>query len=277
MGKIIYESKGKAAEYARYAFSAYVGCSNSCSYCYLRRGRFAKVLGGDTPTLKKCFCSVDHALEVFRKELKANLPELQRHGMFFSFTTDPMLPETSGLTFDSISLCCQYHVPVKILTKRVDMFDCFFKSFMKTTYSPHESLAKEYIAWGFTLTGHDELEPGASTNAERIEAMKKLHAAGFKTWASIEPVVEIESSKEMIRETAGYCDLYKIGLMSGKKYDKEELISFVVYCNSPYLNGKGGFYWQKNYFKDSLLKQAGIDRATLPGNCVGRDYNIFKA
>lgn len=31
----------------------------------------------------------------------------------------------------------------------------------------------------------------------------------------------------------------------------------------------------KIYFKDSLLKQAGIDRDTLPNNCVGRDYNIF--
>jgi hypothetical protein len=31
----------------------------------------------------------------------------------------------------------------------------------------------------------------------------------------------------------------------------------------------------KFYFKDSLLKQAGISRSELPGNCVGRDYNIF--
>jgi hypothetical protein len=31
----------------------------------------------------------------------------------------------------------------------------------------------------------------------------------------------------------------------------------------------------KFYFKDSLLKQAGINREDLPSNCVGRDYNMF--
>jgi site-specific DNA-methyltransferase (adenine-specific) len=39
---------------------------------------------------------------------------------------------------------------------------------------------------------------------------------------------------------------------------------------------KPGFFFQKNYFKDSLLEQAEISRSALPNNCVGRDYNIFK-
>lgn len=29
------------------------------------------------------------------------------------------------------------------------------------------------------------------------------------------------------------------------------------------------------YFKDSLLKQAGINREDLPSNCVCRKYSIF--
>ena len=32
---------------------------------------------------------------------------------------------------------------------------------------------------GFTLTGRDDLEPGASTNLGRIRAMKELHSAGI--------------------------------------------------------------------------------------------------
>lgn len=46
MGKIIYETKGAAAEYAKYGFSAFLGCSCGCSYCFNKHGRFAKTMGG---------------------------------------------------------------------------------------------------------------------------------------------------------------------------------------------------------------------------------------
>ena len=124
-------------------------------------------------------------------------------------------------------------------------------------------------SFGFTITGHDELEPGAATNAERIEAMKKLHEAGFKTWASIEPIIDLSKSFEMICHTDGFCELYKIGLQSGKKYDRDELNRFVEG-----ILRQNGFYEAKIYFKDSLLKQAGISRESLPSNCVTRDFNL---
>ena len=38
---------------------------------------------------------------------------------------------------------------------------------------------RDKIAWGFTLTGRDDLEPGASLNTERIRTMRYLHDAGF--------------------------------------------------------------------------------------------------
>ena len=44
--------------------------------------------------------------------------------------------------------------------------------------------------------------------------MMVLHARQFKTFASIEPVISIEKSKHMIVHTLGFCDLYKIGLLS---------------------------------------------------------------
>jgi hypothetical protein len=235
-----------------------------------------------TPTLKKCFKDENHALEVFEKELKANLPELQKHGLFFSFTTDPMLPETITLTWKAVSICFQNNVPVKILTKRTD----FLKSIININrgYLGGNILfiekEKKLIALGFTLTGHDELEPNTSTNAERIEAIRKLHDAGFKTWASIEPIIDFESSFDMIDKSWDSCDLFKIGLQSGKKYDKKELNAFVNRLLL-YRVGRGRRGLSPTchvaclYFKDSLLKQAGISRPELPDNCVGRDYNVF--
>ena len=45
--------------------------------------------------------------------------------------------------------------------------------------------------------------------------MRKLHEDGFKTWASIEPVIDWESSRNVIEASLDCCDHYKIGLRSG--------------------------------------------------------------
>jgi DNA repair photolyase len=255
--KAIKMPEGAAAEYAKYSCNFYKGCSNGCTYCYNNRWKW----GGTT--LKKCFKDETHALEIFEKELKANLPELQKHGLFFSFTTDPMLPQTIALTQDAIGNAQYNSVPVKILTKCTDWVDEIIED--DKGYNDHR---KDLKAFGFTLTGHDELEPNASTNAERIQAMRKLHDAGFKTWTSIEPVIDFESSKQMIYDAETVdCDLFKIGLQSGVKYDKKEVEKFVRFISKVCAS--------KIYFKDSLLKQAGISRSELPNNCVPRDYNMF--
>jgi DNA repair photolyase len=281
MGKIIYESSGKAAEYGKYAFSAYLGCSCGCTYCFNKTGRFKAVLGGDTPKLKKYFRDESHAMQIFEKELLASLPELQKHGLFFCFVTDPLLPETMLLTEKACLVCWTQKVPVKILTKRADA----------CAIIAHE-WHNDMVAVGLTLTGHDELEPNASPNAERIEAMKKLHDAGFKTFVSAEPIVDFESSLKMIDATKDFCSLYKIGLESGKKHEEKELRRFVVkalaiLATIPNPNEyivrkmlsmrpeKAFEYSGKIYFKDGLLKAAGINREDLPSCCVTRDYNLF--
>ena len=77
------------------------------------------------------------------------------------------------------------------------------------------------------------MEPGASTNLGRIRAMKELHSAGISTWASIEPVIDPDLSFEMIREMAGFCDHYKIGILSGKKsYTPQQIRDFVAQVQS---------------------------------------------
>ncbi|MDR0825071.1 MAG: hypothetical protein LBN74_08245 [Prevotella sp.] len=279
-GKAIYNPSGKAGEYSYWACNFYVGCSNNCTYCYLKKGVLSHVWSLKT-NLKKCFRDEDHAIDVFEKELMQNLSELQECGLFFSFTTDPFLDLTMDLTLFAMKKCLDNGVKVKVLTKNAEnplfaFIGCSGLTTMGGVMQNYFSDHRNMIAIGFTLTGNDELEPNASPNSERIKAMQLLHEAGFKTWASIEPIIDIEDSKEMIRQTVGWCDLYKIGLESGKTYNKTKLIQFVEWCNQAYITkAQNGFYFQKNYFKDSLLKQAGINREELPNNCVGRDYNIF--
>lgn len=274
-GKAIYMPKGKAGEYAKYACNFYVGCSNNCSYCYCKRGLLGHAMGAPIATLKKCFKDEEHAFEVFKNEVKNNLEELRKHGLFFTFTSDPFLEETRKLTIISVGYAVSFDIPCKILTKRADFID----------YLPGEWIFNEWytskMAFGFTLTGHDELEPGANTNAERIETMRNLHEMGFKTFASIEPVISIEKSKQMIEQTLGFCNLYKIGLLSGHKdYTKFDVMDFVADINYVILNHSYSFPDFKThikvYWKDSVLDYIGMNRNDLPkGFCVGADYNIF--
>lgn len=275
-GKAIYSPKGKAGEYAKYACNFYVGCSNDCSYCYCKRGLLGHAMGAPIATLKKCFKDEQDAIAEFCKELVSNLKELQQHGLFFTFTSDPWLPETKALTIEAVSFAISWEIPCQILTKRADFLRDIPESWLQY---------KSYIAFGFTLTGHDELEPGASTNAERIEAMKKLHEMGFKTFASIEPVISIEASSRMIVETLGHCDLYKIGLLSGKReYSKADVVKFTL--DTAYVVSAHNLTYgarTRIYFKDSIVEYGGYSRDEIrdaswmfKSMVVEADYNLFE-
>lgn len=267
-GKAIYSPKGKAGEYAKYACNFYVGCSNDCDYCYCKRGVLGHAMGKPQATLKKCFKNEEHAVSIFLREMHAHIEEYREHGIFFTFTSDPLLPETKALTYCAIEGAVRNGVPVKILTKRAD--------FIYDDMLLHLTSWRNLIAIGFTLTGCDELEPRASTNAERIECMRNLHNAGFKTFASIEPIIDLESSAKMIRQTLGFCDLYKIGLMSGGRLPYTSFEVYLFYMGVNELLIKRSMPQPKVYWKDSVLKYIGRDRVQLLGSIfVNADYNIW--
>lgn len=263
-GKAIYNPSGKAGEYSYWACNFYTGCSNGCTYCYLKKGMTKKTLGGDSPELKKCFKGEHHALLTFRKELLANIDEIRKYGLFFTFTSDPFLKDTIQLTLSAITICNNNQVPVKLLTKRGDFI------FRLTTAAIENEWDKSLIAIGFTLTGHDELEPYASVNMQRIKAMQLCKVKGYRTFASIEPIIDFASSIDMIVRSLPYCDLFKIGLESGKTYPKKLVLRFMDAVTSMIRDTD-----RKIYFKDSIIKRSDLDRSNLPECCVTRDYNLF--
>jgi DNA repair photolyase len=256
--KAIYNPSGKAGEYSYWACNFYVGCSNGCIYCYCKKGILAGAMGQDKPQLKKCFKDEIHAMEVFEKELLQNKTELQKHGIFFSFTTDPMIEETYSLTVQAVRLCNSLDIPVNILTKETGYI-------YKLSYWT-SNINTELIAIGFTLTGHDELEPNVSTNAQRIRAMELCKQTGYHTFASIEPIIDFPSAKNVINASIDFCDLYKVGLMSGKKYDVVEAQSFVEWLN--------GLNKPKIYLKESLQKLSRYTNDELDEYFVNRDYRL---
>lgn len=208
--KAIYKPKGKAGEYAKYACNLYVGCSNNCDYCYCKKGVLAHAMGQDKPQLKKCFGSEREAFFAFRNDCLGHWEELQKEGLFFTFTSDPCLPATFNLFHACIKEAMSFDIPCTILTKCTKWTSSARGRDLLFTRSPLLNI-------GFTLTGRDDMEKGADTNASRILAMEKIHSLGIKTWASIEPIIDLESSWKMITQTKDFCDFYKIGLMSGKR------------------------------------------------------------
>lgn len=258
-GKAIYNPSGKAGEYSYWACNFYTGCSNDCEYCYCKKGILSSTWS-NAPQLKKCFKNGAHALNLFTAELCKNKEELRKHGLFFSFTTDPLLPDTYGLTWNALSVCATHGVPAMILTKRADQA----LKLIKHTPKGQE----KNIAVGFTLTGCDDLEPGASLNEERIVAMMMLKESGFKTFASIEPIIDIESSLNMIRETRNFCDHYKVGLMSGSVISKD-LVHYLVTEVSRIVRPDTTVY-----IKESITNCDKDMKISNP-QFVGRDYNLF--
>lgn len=244
-GKAIYQPKGKAGEYASWACNLYVGCSNDCDYCYCKRGRLGR-LWTPEPRLKKCFRNEDDAYDAFVDEIGCNNDELRRKGLFFSFTTDPMLPSSRNLTIACIQIAVESDIPVAILTKMADFVDDFIEFFPEGEYRNH-------VAVGFTLTGRDDLEEGASSNADRITAMARLHGMGFRTFASLEPVIDPEKTAKIYEDLVcrGCCDLVKVGLESVRKdpYDDAALRELHGLISSGPIPA---------YFKHSFTDQLGL-------------------
>lgn len=267
----IYQSKGSAAEYAKWACNFVVGCPILCQYCFNKTGRFKGVLGGEVQTLKKCFKDEKHALDVFENELSFNIVELQKHGLFFTFTSDPFAEPFRNLHSAAWGIAVhKYDVNVTVLTKMAGWIDDFLW-WMNNSNSDNASLEwRRNICFGMTLTGCDDKEPGASTNDERIEGLIKLHQNGFRTMVSLEPVIDFDKSLDMVAQTVKYCDHYKIGLQSGQKVDMpfyNRMKRFHMFVMNYVSSHKCTVYW-----KDSFTKHGKFEDNV---QSVDMDYNIF--
>lgn len=148
---------------------------------------------------------------------------------------------------------------------------------------------KRTVAFGWTLTGHDELESSADPNAFRLQTMKRMSQDGFKTWASIEPVIDFPSSLDMIYQAlnAG-CEHFKIGLLTNKTrvvrkdfqigehqfkaYDVRDCLHFIEDVMRM-TSGKATVYW-----KQSVRDLLGTDLETKIDeypHSVGKNWNMF--
>lgn len=166
-------------EYGDYTVNYIQGCSHGCNfpcYAFAMAKRFGIVKTYDdwiNPVI------VSNTLELLRKELPKMADKIEN--VQLCFTTDPFMygyDDVKELSLDVIDLINKYGIPCHVLTKGI---------------LPKElMLTEKYNFYGITLVSLNEnfrkkYEPGTSKYNERIEALRRLHNAGYKTWVSIEP------------------------------------------------------------------------------------------
>ena len=196
---LIYEPKGKAREYSPLALNVYTGgCEHQCSYCFCRR-----IFGKNWGTTPKPRDLTGLAREAAKADKQ----------ILLSFVGDPYCPaeRVHRNTRKALGILRQAGCSVAILTKGglrcLDDLDTF------------QARPGQRIKVGATLTFSSEarsreMEPGAAPPAERIEALATLYAAGVRTWASIEPVIDPDESLSVIERSLPYVVAYKIGKLN---------------------------------------------------------------
>ena len=166
-------------EYGDYTMNHVLGCYHGClypCYAYLMAKRFGKVANYTEWCKPKL---VSNTLELLDREipkLKSKIESVQ-----LCFTTDPFMygyDEICNMSMAAIKKLNAAGIRCTVLTKGLLPLEL-----------AEQSKENEY---GITLISLDEnfrndIEPGAASYIDRINAIKALSNKGCKTWVSIEP------------------------------------------------------------------------------------------
>jgi DNA repair photolyase len=199
---LIYEPKGKAAEYSPLAMNIYRGCSHGCKYCYAPAATRRQRESFDIPELRgNFFAELDKDLVKFKGD---------KRPILLSFTTDPYQP------FDAEKKLARWSL--QQLIKNGNAIKVLTKGGMRA-FRDFDLMKAGNVDFGATLTFMDETsskewEPGAALPSDRILALKTAHDIGIKTWVSLEPVIDPESVYQIISATHEFVDLYKVGKLN---------------------------------------------------------------
>ncbi len=221
----------------RYCINPYVGCAHACRYCY---ATFMKRFTGHREPWGSFTDVRINAPEVLRRQLR----RAEKGDIIISSVTDPYQPVEAEyrITRKCLEVLARFEFPVDILTKSPLIsrdIDIILK-------------IKDAEA-GITITTDDErvrkiFEPGAPPIPERIEALKKLHEAGIRTYVFIGPVLPM--SPRVLAERIGpYADSLLIDRMNYtdrtrrmyKQYKIEKWLDkeFIDRVISALMNGPG--------------------------------------
>lgn len=167
-------------EYGDYCLNHVQGCSHGCKYpcyAYLMAKRFGRVKTYEEWIEPKIVDNIDEILDLELPKLKSKIKNVH-----LCFTTDPFMYQYEDICKASVNII-----------KKINKFNLNCTALTKGVL-PYEDLKEtsKKNSFGITLISLDEefrkkVEPGSAPYIDRINALKKIHDYGFKTWVSIEP------------------------------------------------------------------------------------------
>lgn len=199
-------------EYGDYTINIAEGCAHGCKYpCYamLLAKRFGKIKSYEEWCEPKLVANSLELLDNEIPKLKGKIKSVQ-----LCFTTDPFMygyDEIQKMSVKCIKKLNSSGIKCIVLTKGI---------------LPQElaKLSKEN-EYGITLISlnddfRKEMEPFSAPYNERINALKRLHDSGYKTWVSIEPyptpnIIDQDFCK--ILETVRFVDRIIFGRLNYNK------------------------------------------------------------
>ena len=166
-------------EYGDYSMNHIMGCSHGCKYpCYafLMAKRFGKVTSYEEWIKPYLVCNTLEILDNEISRLKSKISSVQ-----LCFSTDPFMyeyDEVKKMSLAAVKKLNDAGIKCIILTKGL----------LPTELAAY---SKDNV-YGITLISlnekyREQIEPGATSFRDRIEALKYLHEQGCRTWVSIEP------------------------------------------------------------------------------------------
>ena len=232
---------------ADYVLNQYIGCEHACMYCYAR------------------FMCKWYNYGVWGNwvVVKENLPELVKKEkvkgeVYMSSVSDPYQPIEEKLKLTrNILKNMDKKTRLGILTKS----DLVFRDI---------DIFKEFedIEVGLTINDFDklkEIEPFSPSNKKRINALKKLHENGIKTYAFISPIIpNLIGVEELIKKTKKFVDFYWFEFLnlkaSGKKFREWLKQNYPESFNIIYDKTKFENYVRKitNMIKNNNIEVKGI-------------------
>ncbi len=199
--KIIYETKGKAAEYAPLSINIYQGCSHGCLYCFA-----PKATQKNRIYFHRVITPVDNLLPDLEEDCKILTGD--KREILLCFETDPyqIIDQDLQITRKVISILKKHLLNFTILTKggmrAARDFD-LLAEYQKTSFGTTLIFSRQKNA--------DKWEPEAASIEDRINAIKLAHKNNIPTWVSIEPVIFPDQCLELISKLHPFVEHWKIG------------------------------------------------------------------
>jgi DNA repair photolyase len=176
-----------------YAINPYVGCAHGCVYCY---AVFMKRFTGHDEEWGTFVDVRVNAPEVVARQIKRAKPG----NISFGTVTDAYQPLEAKyeITRQCLQVLRDWEMPVSILTK---------SALVLRDLDVITKQQKPEVA--FTITTLDEhvrrvFEPGSSTIAARLHALRAFSEAGVPTWAFVGPVLPSITDDEASLESLFY-------------------------------------------------------------------------